>query len=249
MEEEENKELSIEEFNPKEIKYDGICKLITGSGTGFFCKIIIKKKPIKFLFTTNDVLNENQLRNGSKIKIKHNNILKYIEINYKRFTCTNEKLNYSCIEIFDEENFENFFEIDSNIFSNNPEEEYEKEEINIVQFPKGKEIEILNGSIKQINNFEIIHNIKSIRNSCGTPIILNNRNYSIIGIHLGRLKDDKGTYFKYILEDIEKQKNNLTKFKPLKQIPFKKKNYDLFSKEQFLEFKERWFDFFFIFIF
>ena len=247
MEEEENKDLSIEKFEPKEIKQDAICKLITGCGTGFFCKITIKKKPIKLLFTTNDVLNENQLKNGSKIKIKHNNILKYIEINYKRFTCTNEELNYSCIEIFEEDNFENFFEIDSNIFSNNPEEEYKKEEIKLIQFPKGKEIEILNGSIKHINNFEIIHNINSLRNSSGTPIILKNRNCSIIGIHLGSLKDDKGIYFKVILDDIEKQKKNLTKYKPIKQIVFKKKIYDLFTKDQFVEFKEKWLFFFYFF--
>ena len=114
------------------------------------------------------------------------------------------------------------FEIDSNIFSNNPEEEYKKEEIKLIQFPKGKEIEILNDSIQQINNFEIIHGVKSLRNSSGTSIILKNRNFSIIGIHLENLKDDKGIHFKFILDDNEKQKKNLTKFKPIKQFVLKK---------------------------
>jgi hypothetical protein len=49
------------------------------------------------------------------------------------------------------------------------------------------------------------------------------------------------------LDDIEKQKKNLTKFKPIKQIVFKKKIYDLFTKDQFVEFKEKWLFFFYFF--
>jgi len=228
---------------PIEKKYNATCKLITGYGTGFFCKINIKKKQFKFLFTNNTVINENQLINGSRIKIYYNNELHYIDITYKRFTCTNENLNYTCIEIFDDDKIENFFDIDSNINSNDPNLEYQNEEINLIEYPKGDEIIFCEGHIKEIKNNEIFHSIKTIRNSSGTPIILPLRNYNVIGIHCGSLRDDKGIFFKDIISDIEKQKNILTKFKPINHYSFKGKIYDLFTKNQFEEYKERWFFF------
>ena len=233
---------------PIEKKYNATCKLITGYGTGFFCKLTIKKKQFKFLLTNNTVINENQLINGSRIKIYYNNELHYIDITYKRFTCTNENLNYTCIEIFDEDKIENFFEIDSNINTNDSNLEYQNEEINIIQYPKG-EINFCEGHIKEIKNNEIFHTIKSIRNSSGSPIILPLRNYSVIGIHCGSLGDDIGIFIKEIISDIEKQKHISVKFKPMSQYSFKGKFYDLFTKSQFVEFKERWYFFYFYFKF
>ena len=229
---------------PIEKKYNATCKLITGYGTGFFCKLTIKKKQFKFLLTNNTVINENQLINGSRIKIYYNNELRYIEITYKRFTCTNENLNYTCIEIFDDDKIENFFEIDSNINTNDSNLEYQNEEINIIQYPKG-EINFCEGHIKEIKNNEIFHTIKSIRNSSGSPIILPLRNYSVIGIHCGSLGDDIGIFIKEIISDIEKQKHISVKFKPMSQYTFKGKFYDLFTKTRFVEFKERWYFFYF----
>ena len=91
-------------------KEDAICKLISDSGTplgtGFFCQTTIKNKTIKFLFTCNHVLDQSKIKIGSTIKLKHKEKTKKIKITKNRFVCTNEKLDYTCIEIYDDKNFD-----------------------------------------------------------------------------------------------------------------------------------------------
>ena len=107
-------------FERYSTKKDAVCKLITGSGTGFICQTKIKDKTKKFLFTNNHVLDESKIKIDSNIKIKNKDD---IRITNKRFVCTNELLDYTCIEIFDNENFDNYFIIDPDINCNNPFEE------------------------------------------------------------------------------------------------------------------------------
>ncbi len=48
-----------------EKKLDTICKILKeeeNDGTGFFCKINIKGKEMKVLFTNNHILNENNIK-------------------------------------------------------------------------------------------------------------------------------------------------------------------------------------------
>jgi len=89
-----------------EQKEDAICELITDRGeplgTGFFCQTTIKNKTIKFLFTCNHVLDQSKIKIGSTIKLKHKEKTKKIKITKNRFVCTNEKLDYTCIEIYDD---------------------------------------------------------------------------------------------------------------------------------------------------
>ena len=56
-------------------KSDTICKILKGNkeGSGFFCKINIKEKKMKPLFTNNHVLNENNIKPNSIIEIQQNN--------------------------------------------------------------------------------------------------------------------------------------------------------------------------------
>ncbi len=172
----------------------------------FFCQTIIKNKTIKFLFTCNHVLDKSKIQIGSTIQLKHKDTIKNIEITKNRFVYTNEDLDYTCIEIFDNENFDNYFEIDSNINCNNPFQQYKDDLIVVMQSPGNEDISIAEGKIEDINNNKtIIHSAFTDLGSTGSPIILST-NLKIIGIHQRKYKEKKkGVYFKIILEDLEKQ--------------------------------------------
>ena len=42
-------------------KKTAICKILTGKGTGFFCKLNLKNKSIIALLTNNHILNEDKI--------------------------------------------------------------------------------------------------------------------------------------------------------------------------------------------
>ena len=123
-----------------EQKEDAICELISGSGiplgTGFFCQTIINNKKMKFLFTCNHVLDKSKIKIGSTIQLKHKDTIKTIKITNNRFVCTNEELDYTCIEIFYDKNFMKYFEIEPNINCDNPFEEYIDDSFDIMQYPR-----------------------------------------------------------------------------------------------------------------
>ena len=188
-------------------KEDAICKLITGLGTGFFCETKIKNKKMKFLFTCNHVLDEQKIKIGSKIQILHKNETKNIKIKNNTFVCTNEELDYTCIEIFDNENFNNYFKIDPEINCNDPNKEYKDDKLVIIQYPGNNNVSYAEGKIIEINdNLLIKHSVSTEHGSSGSPIILSNRNLNIIGIHQGSMEIyNRGVYIKNVLDDIEKQ--------------------------------------------
>ena len=231
-------------------KEDAICKLISDSGTplgtGFFCQTTIKYKTIKFLFTCNHVLDKLKIQIGSIIQLKHKGTIKIIEITKNRFVYTNEELDYTCIEIFDNENFDKYFKIDPNINCDNPFEEYKDDSFVIMQCPGNKDVLVTEGKIEEIkNNKNIIHSLSTDDGSSGSHITLSIRNLNIIGIHQAKFKDNnKGVYLKCVLEDLEKQYlkflENNSIIKPIGTYKYKGKILDRYSKEQFKENEQRW---------
>ena len=191
-------------------KEDAVCKLITGSGTGFFCKFIVNGRTMKGLFTNNHVLKEDLIKENSIIELKHNDEIKEIKITLNRFKCTNEELDYTCIQIFDNEEYNNFFEIDDNINCQNLNIQYVNKLGVIYQFPNNQDISCGEGfieGIKKVNdNNIIIHKITTDFGSSGSPIFLSD-NLKVIGIHCRRKNKDTniGICFKNILSDIEKK--------------------------------------------
>ena len=185
------------------------CKIISESenrplyGTGFFCKIPLLGK---VLFTNNHILNKNSIKEGEIIKCRYKNELKKFEIkNRKCFT--NEELDYTCIEILNEDKIEDFFEIE-NENSNNPKE-YNGEDIALPQYPKGGPLKINAGCLVKIEGNQIFHYVTTFKGSSGSPIILLLRKYKIIGIHCAaseKLKMNRGINIKDILDDIKKVK-------------------------------------------
>ena len=239
----EARPLNMKNIKRYQKKEDAICKIKinNGSGTGFFCQIELNNKKMKCLFTNNHVLNISNIEIGSKIKFLHQNRIKTIEIIKKRFVCTNKKLDYTCIEIFDDENFDNYFIIDPHINCNNPDEEYKDDKITILQCPGNEDVSIAEWRILEIQkNTKIIHSVSTEPGSSGSPIILSTRNLNIIGIHNASLKKDiynRGIFFKPILDDIQKQYLNSSKYNqwinPDKILERVNRFYDKYIKELF----------------
>ena len=191
-------------------KKDAVCKLIGGHGTGFFCKFTVNGRIMKGLFTNNHILKEDLIKENSIIQIKHNDEIKEIKITSNRFKCTNEILDYTCIQILDNEDYNNFFEIDDNINCQNPDVQYGNKLCVILQFPNNQDLSCGEGLIEGIKNANntniIIHKITTDFGSSGSPIFLSD-NLKVIGIHCRRKDKDTniGIYFKNILHDIKKK--------------------------------------------
>ena len=146
-----------------------------------------------------------KIKIGSNIKIKDKKDIKIIN---NIFVCTNQQLDYICIEIFDNENFEDYFIIVPDINCDNPFENYKDDLIVIMQYPGNKGLLIAEGKIIGFKNDKKILFILFLLNLVHLNLLLYyHRNLNIIGIHLEQLKDyNKGVYFKSVLEDI---KNNI----------------------------------------
>ena len=186
------------------------CKIISQSengtplhGTGFFCIIPYLGK---VLFTNNHVLNKNSINEGEIIKCRYKDELKKFEIKNRR-CYTNEDLDYTCIQILDEDKIEDFFEIENE--NSNDSKEYNGEDIALPQYPKGGPLKINAGCLVKIEGNQIFHYVTTFKGSSGSPILLLLRKYKIIGIHCAaseKLKMNRGIKMKDILDDIKKVK-------------------------------------------
>ena len=183
-----------------------------GTGTGFFCEIDDKSIPIeKALFTNYHVLNKSNLEekyiridiiknisddnNNNDVVYFTNNFIyepKQIYINDGRKIFYNEDLDYTCIELNDNDGLSTFFQIDKQ-FLDNRGENCLKKEIIILQYPLGQELSFSMGKIiglkkEGIDHDIIKHNASTKPGSSGSPIIRrSDLNNNIIGIHYGAL--------------------------------------------------------------
>ena len=172
------------------------------NGTAFFAKVKSLNK--KFLFTNNHILNENSIKSGRTIKCNYMNRLKIFEIK-NRLCFTNIKLDYTCIEIKDEDEIKDFFEIEEKIESDT---DYDAEDIAIAQYPKGGTLQIIAGHLITIEGFNIKHLVNTFKGSSGSPIILLLRDFKILGIHSQFCEESNinlGIYIKNIIEDIKRK--------------------------------------------
>ena len=130
------------------------------------------------------------------IEIRVNNEIKRISLNGNRRIWTDEEIDFTCIEIKEEDKIiekENMFEIDENNYNKEYDiEEYDKRGIVIPSIGVTKEIELPQGVIYYIEkNKEMFwHNCNTEPGFSGGVIILI-RNLKIIGIHKGYEKKIK----------------------------------------------------------
>ena len=161
------------------------CKIILSDnensiikGSGFFCKIPYFGKKMKVLLTNNHILNKESIKKGNEIKLSYQNKLKILEITEERNCWTSLTYDFTCIEILNKDNIEDFFEIENENKNN-----YNGDEIAVIQYPEGGPMKIYGGHLYEINNDTIIHSAKTNKGSSGSPIILLLRDFKIIGIH------------------------------------------------------------------
>ena len=216
------------------------------NGTGFFCELKIKGQKIKGLFTNNHVLSQDDIQIGKKINFnikdieKDINIEKSIQITKERFTLTNEELDYTFIQIFNNEPYNNFFKIDKEINSKNPYEEYKLDEFCIIQY-SNNELSYSEGKLEKFENKILFYSIATDKGSSGSPIIVYSRNLNVIGIHfMGGETLNKGIYFKYILDDINTRINDMNLDNVNKtKINDENKDYQTINNEQLKNFKNK----------
>ena len=198
-----------------------ICKIDCsdgGHGTGFFCNIPYKwNTNLKMLITNNHVLNNKDISIGQKVRFSINNeMIHYeIEIDETRIKYTNEEYDITMIEIKEKDKLDkkSFFDIDNQIFEENPNKAFQNMQIFLLHYPKGNKMEYSIGLIKNIkdNNYTIQHLCDSSGGSSGGPII-NFIKFQVLGIHIGGAKGgfnfNLGTLLKEPIEKFNKEIGN-----------------------------------------
>ena len=192
-----------------------ICK-IKGEksyGTGFFCKIPFKNENLPLLITNYHVINNKYLNENKRIELllNDNKQIKIINIDDKRIIYTNEKYDVMAIQIKDKDNIKNFLELDDMLISNNWDfNTIKKSSIYILQYAIKEKVIVSYGTIKEINNENIMHLCYTEKGTSGSPI-LNLSTNKVIGIHQNYSKNlniNRGIYFKYFLNSFYNDLND-----------------------------------------
>ena len=194
-----------------------------GKATGFFCNIPIDSNNyLKVLITNNHVLMRDDIKPGQTIKFSLNKDLKFynILIDNSRKIYTNQFYDVTIIEIKDDDKIdkESFFDIDETINQKESIYLFKNEQIFLLHYPRGAEMEVSNGIIKNINEDDktIYHSCCVGAGSSGSPIV-NKKNFKVIGIHKGSTNNSKynlGTLLKEPIEEfIKKTTPNMAELK------------------------------------
>lgn len=170
-------------------------------GAGFFCELEYDGIPFKKgLFTSNHILNEENIKIGNKISFELNEYKNEIIISKDRKVFTDKEIDYTVIEIF--ENFNEIFKVEKETSFINNKECY------LLSFPQGKELSFSYGIIK-LNPQALLHTCNSGNGAGGSPLIIFNENkFLVVGIHRGYIKEKNikiATKMSLILEDIKKK--------------------------------------------
>ena len=134
----------------------------------------------------------------------------------KRRVFTNNELDYTCIELLESDNINDYFKIDPKLFKYDKNKLIDND-IFILQYPKVNDLlfSFSYGKILSLKDNKIIHNTSTDNGSSGTPIIRRNKENYIIGLHKGWIKENKNEYkfnlatsFNSILDNIKEQYYN-----------------------------------------
>ena len=182
-----------------------ICQIIINErikGTGFFCQIKspIENKTIKVLLTCYHVLDiEDQAINRIVCKIENEEKTLDLENRWKRH---DRQIDFTCVQIINEDNIEEFLEIDENILANKLKK-FKRKKIYTIGFSEIGGIDT--GEISRINEKLFVHNCSTEHGWSGGPIF-NQENNKVIGLHRGyydRENSNIGIFINNIINNIE----------------------------------------------
>ena len=219
-------------------------KFVKSFGTGFFCEINNLKIPFrKALFTNNHILDEEQTKINSQIKFEYCEKEINIIITKDRKVFTNKELDYTCIEIFDTDNINNFFNIDKDIL--NGKNNLINKEIFILQYSEGN-LSHDSRKILDIKNNMIKYSASTDYVSSGSPLIKRNNINLIVGINFSSQKKTEtsnvkdlcnlATPFDSIITDIiDKSSKNNNGIKNIIELKLKVGKQDIDKDIYFLD--------------
>ena len=156
-----------------------VCKIIrkTKYGSGFFCEV--PEKNMKLLITNNHILNEAFLKEGNKISYmiseNENEFFYEIDLEKDRYKLTNNALDFTIIEILNEDNIKNFLKINYEPYAMN-------DEIFAYRYAGGVKLGFSFGKFLQKENNILKYDIPAKRDSSGAPLLLV-KNSKVIGVH------------------------------------------------------------------
>ena len=234
--------------------------------SGFFLEIknnLNLNIPFKrALFTNNHVISEKLLIDKSNINLNYidknkSYISKYLNIeeielfslqnynnknssNLKRKIFTDEFLDYTCIEIFDNDNIINnisYFHNNINQLENKNYKE-DKEDIFVLYYPSQQDLSYSLGQIIQIDNPLIYYSALTEQGSSGSPLIKRD-NFRIIGIHFGGIQNNINftNNIDNILIDINNKVKYINSIKDMVNNLIKEKFIDKNKKYEFSNIK------------
>jgi len=112
---------------------------------------------------------------------------KEMKITEKRRVYTNKELDYTCIELFESDGIQDFFEIEPDLFIYDIKDILEGNDIFILQFPGGNDLSFSLGKIKSIKGKIIAHNASTEGGSSGSPIIRRTGKNNVIGLDISNI--------------------------------------------------------------
>ena len=184
-----------------------------GFGSGFFCKIPYTEDNnhlIPVLITCNHVLSKDLIKK-SNINIILNDQNKTISLNQRKIW-TDEKIDFTCIEIKEkEDNIYSFFNLDDNIFKN---KNYLNQKVFIyaINTKNQRKLAFSNGIIKSSEDSNFTYTCNTYP-GCSGGCIVNQYNNCVIGIHQGALNTGNlnivnvGIFIRDVIKYIKEHKN------------------------------------------
>ena len=207
------------EYHLPKIK-NAVCEIntyISGFGSGFFCKIPFNKDNdlcIPALITCNHVVSKKIIENKQSILLMVDNEFKIISLKQRKIWM-NETMDYTCIEIKEEEdNIHTFLNLDSISNKNYSNEYYLNQKVLLFGRNKLKNVRRLvfsNGIIKNNKNYDFVYTCNTY-SGCSGGCIVNENNYCVIGIHKGGLLKgalNVGVFIMDVIKDIKESENSL----------------------------------------
>ena len=156
-----------------------LSKMIFGSGC--FIKLYKDGKKLLCLMTNYYVIKKEVIQSKTiiNIKYKYEKILIQIKLDEKeRFIKYNQNLDFSIIEIKQEDKIKDKYFLTPNLNDKN----FINENIIIVQFPLAGKLSKSEGKIIRIDNYKLYHDADTKSGSSGSPIFLKGTT-EVIGIH------------------------------------------------------------------
>ena len=196
-------------------------QLPEGFGSGFFCKIPLTENNYIFspvLITNNHVLSRNFLKSKDYITIIIDGESKDISLKQRKIW-NDEKMDFTCIEIKEEDKIHTFFNLDDNVLDTNySNENYLNQNVIIFAINKDiKQIGFSNGLIKKNLDCFFAYTCNTFP-GCSGGCVVNEFNNCVIGIHRAEIKTEKkkavneGIYIRNVIECIKYSKESLLSY-------------------------------------